>query len=393
MAIGNGAQTIFDTISPPDQLRANPLSMTPLAPVDVEPKPGHLDRRRSWPARTLGAIRSWARWAYSLGAETWLIGRWLILKACATTLYVVLGTTEGVERFVIRLGNILFRSAYPKALFADYDAYIGHAPANLQLYLELWDPRKWLTDKVVLDLGAGLGQFSDELRRQGAAQVCGLDCQREKLHHWIYRNPNNRLSAVVSSAMSMPFDSATFDSVFSHTVFEHVTDVGAALREIGRVLKPGGYALISVNYFHQRGGHHLFPYIHFPWAPWIASERMLCRFWSEGLAGDQARGEMKFFPPGTQIRTLTEGAEIQLNKLTFDEFEPLVEQAGLQIVKRRSAEAFSHLPLLASLPGFKYFLQGTIYYVLLAPDRRQESDERQPTTKLSATEACGRTIG
>lgn len=40
---------------------------------------------------------------------------------------------------------------------------------------------------------------------------------------------------------SIPFDDASFDSVFSSEVFEHVKDIEELIREINRVLKPGGY--------------------------------------------------------------------------------------------------------------------------------------------------------
>lgn len=331
------------------------------------PKHRTTARHESWRARSRRVFSRFRR-AYSLISETWIVGRWLLLKVSATAFYVILGRTNRAERLAIHLGNILFRPGYPKALFADYDAYLSHMPADLKTYLDLWDPGQWLTDKVVLDLGAGLGQFSDQLRRQGASRVVALEYQPAKLRHWLSRGPQSDCEAVVASAMAMPFAAATFDTVFSHTVFEHLGDAGAALREIRRVLKPGGYALLSVNYFHHRGGHHLFPYIHFPWAPWIASEQSLCSYWSERLADDQAGGGMRFFSPGSRLCTLTDGAEIQLNKLTFDDFEPLVERAGLRIEKRRSSEALSRLPVLARLPRLKYFLQGTIYYVLAAPD-------------------------
>ncbi len=320
-------------------------------------------------------FRRLLRRTHSLVAELWIAGRWLVLKICVQFLYAVLRKTERAERLAIRLGNLLFKPMYPVAFYADYNAYVRHMPADLRTYLDLWDPRQWLIGKVVLDLGAGLGQYSDQLRREGASNVVGLEYQQEKIRHWMSRGPQPGCGAMAASAMEMPFAAASFDTVFSHTVFEHLGDVGAALREIRRVLKPGGYALLSVNYFHHRGGHHLFPYIHFPWAPWIASEEALCSHWSQQLAKDQARGLMGFYSPGCQLRTLTDGAEIQLNKLTFDDFEPLVQQAGLRIEKRCSSETLSYLPILASLPQLKYFLNGTIYYVLAAPLQEAAQDK------------------
>ena len=44
----------------------------------------------------------------------------------------------------------------------------------------------------------------------------------------------------VADAESMPYDDATFDLVVGHAVLHHIPDVELALREVLRVLKPGG---------------------------------------------------------------------------------------------------------------------------------------------------------
>lgn len=51
---------------------------------------------------------------------------------------------------------------------------------------------------------------------------------------------------VVAEAHDMPFDNASFDSVVCTQVLEHVPNQWKVVAEIGRVLKSGGYALISV---------------------------------------------------------------------------------------------------------------------------------------------------
>jgi SAM-dependent methyltransferase len=213
---------------------------------------------------------------------------------------------------------------FPLELFDNLDTYVAHMRASLGEYSSLLAKEKWLTGREVLDLGSGLGQYSQALLQGGAASVTGLEYQASKTDWSSARFASPRLRFVTGSAEAMPFATGSFDTVFSQTVFEHITGVESALREIRRVLRPGGFALISYNYFHHRGGHHLFPYVHFPWASWVVSEAALCEYWSERLAADQAAGRMGFFEPGTRIRSLSEGAEIHLNKLSFAEFEAML---------------------------------------------------------------------
>jgi len=58
---------------------------------------------------------------------------------------------------------------------------------------------------------------------------------------------NKKNVAFVScSSTILPFEDNSFDFVFSSSALEHIEDKSAALKEIKRVLKPGGYAIIIV---------------------------------------------------------------------------------------------------------------------------------------------------
>jgi SAM-dependent methyltransferase len=56
---------------------------------------------------------------------------------------------------------------------------------------------------------------------------------------------------VVYSGARLPFDDASFDTVLSNQVGEHVPDPGAFFAELARVLRPGGRLILTVPFSHR----------------------------------------------------------------------------------------------------------------------------------------------
>lgn len=70
-----------------------------------------------------------------------------------------------------------------------------------------------------------------------------LDLQQEMLDHVAARARENGLSNIVPArgdATALPYPDASFDAAYLTVVLGEIPDEGAALRELGRVLKPGG---------------------------------------------------------------------------------------------------------------------------------------------------------
>jgi SAM-dependent methyltransferase len=99
---------------------------------------------------------------------------------------------------------------------------------------------------TVLEVGSGLGLLASEVAArvpQGA--VYGVEFSAEQLSQVPAGVPT--LHFVRGDAHTLPFPDATFDVVYCRYVLEHVPDPLTVLREMRRVLKPGGRALAQEN--------------------------------------------------------------------------------------------------------------------------------------------------
>lgn len=100
--------------------------------------------------------------------------------------------------------------------------------------------------KKLLDVGCGDGALAFELARQGAT-VTALDADPSMIAAGRLRAESEatRVQFVDGDAERLPFDDATFDVVVAVTVLCFVQDAEHVVKEIARVLKPGGRLVIG----------------------------------------------------------------------------------------------------------------------------------------------------
>lgn len=201
-----------------------------------------------------------------------------------------------------------------------------------------------LAGKAVLDFGCGWGGETAWLAER-ATLACGCDINDDALRdaeRFRVESGKANLRFAACTATTLPFADAQFDAVFSTNVFEHVMEPVAMLREIRRVLKPGGSFLSRFGpLFHSPLGYHLCWATQVPWAHLVF-----------GLG------------PVIEVRNTkrspihpTSWRDTGLNEMTFAQFRRAVREADLdaEVLRRlpvRGLTPLAHLPLVGNLFTF-----------------------------------------
>ncbi len=146
-------------------------------------------------------------------------------------------------------------------------------------------PLAELAGKRILEVGSGAGGHSALFARHGA-EVTSLDITFHRARSTdakfrLMGEAAGACDAMQSDAESLPFKDDAFDIVYSNGVLHHTGDIGRALDEAYRVLKPGGRAVIML-------------YCKSSWHYWI--NMLLCR----GILLGKAFGDADWLGKATE---------------------------------------------------------------------------------------------
>jgi SAM-dependent methyltransferase len=104
----------------------------------------------------------------------------------------------------------------------------------------------------VLEIGCGLGTDGVQFAKAGA-EYTGVDLTQAAVE---LARRNFQLRGLTGSfqtadAENLDFPESTFDLVYSHGVLHHTPDTSRAIREVHRVLRPGGRAVVMLYHRHS----------------------------------------------------------------------------------------------------------------------------------------------
>jgi len=101
----------------------------------------------------------------------------------------------------------------------------------------------------LLDVGSGFGGPARYFATRFGCRVTGIDLTPEfcevARHLTRLLGLEKRVAFELGDALHMPFGDASFDGAYSMNVSMNIADKGALYREIHRVLKPGGWLMLS----------------------------------------------------------------------------------------------------------------------------------------------------
>jgi ubiquinone/menaquinone biosynthesis C-methylase UbiE len=148
---------------------------------------------------------------------------------------------------------------------APYDQFHGR---GLEATLEVAAMMQAGPADHILDIGSGIGGPARYFANRFGCRVSGIDLTSEfcdvARHLTRLLKLEQRVTFEVGDALAMPFGDASFGGAYSMNVSMNIADKGALYREIHRVLKPGGWLVLS-EVAKGEGGQLDFP------TPWAAS--------------------------------------------------------------------------------------------------------------------------
>jgi ubiquinone/menaquinone biosynthesis C-methylase UbiE len=224
-----------------------------------------------------------------------------------------------------------------------YDAIERHRYAEYAPWMPRLMEFEKFRDARLLEIGCGMGTDLLQFAR-GGARCTGIDLTPRSVE--ITRHRFRVYGAggdfMISDGERLPFRDESFDVVYSNGVLHHTPDTAGAIREVHRVLRPGGTAKVmlyhrhSLNYWFEivvrrglLGGEFL---------RGRSAEEIMSRVIE--FSDHEARPLVKVYSRGQarELFNLFKSVKVEVEQLTRDELRflsPLVSESILDRLRRR----------------------------------------------------------
>ena len=103
-------------------------------------------------------------------------------------------------------------------------------------------------DKVVLDIGCGMGDFAAFCASQGAKHVTGTDISSNMIHAALKKHRHEHLIFQKSAFEDLELAEASIDVIFSSLAFHYIADFNSLIKKISSALCTEGILLFSIEH-------------------------------------------------------------------------------------------------------------------------------------------------
>lgn len=187
---------------------------------------------------------------------------------------------------------------------------------------------------TVLDLGSGIGRFTPALAETFGGPVYGVEPSARMREIAAETASHPAVTYLEGSAEAIPLPDASCDLALLFLSFHHFPDQVGGLRELARVIRPGGVVLLRSQFTDQMPD--------LPWYQYFPSAR---------------RVDAEMYLPLEEVRALAAEAGLlaapELNWVQPD--TPGTLRASYERVKHRAYSTFEHLQADEMEAGFAAF--------------------------------------
>jgi len=184
----------------------------------------------------------------------------------------------------------------------------------------------------VLDIGCGAGGKPAFYATLDPAALVALDVSEKNIAQARAfaraERLDERICFVTAGAERLPFAGGSFDVVTATDTFEHFAGPLEALREMARVLRPGGHIVFYFTPFRSPLGSHVYDAIRTPWCHLLVPEHVLFAAIEKAYEKEERRRGAEDPTAAARRRAAAARAYYRhdVNRMTVSRFQSIVAE-------------------------------------------------------------------